>query len=1054
MIPVNRVLLCISFLMFFTVFSTGKTNAQEQMLDDFETPGGWKIIVSDGVTLNIASDKGFSGNAIRLDFNFVAGAGYAIIQKRIPISLPDNYRFTFYLRADSPVNDFEFKLLDSNDNVWWNKKVNVEFPHDWQKTVIRKRNISFAWGTDNSPLRKLDRIEFVVSAGKGGKGSIYIDNLTIEPIDKSNNNVLPVAAASSAAKNASPENAIDGNQQTVWRSSPGKCQWFLLDFKKAAEYDSIVINWDDAYAADYQVLTSNDGQNFNTVFHVRNGNGHRDYIYLGECESRYLKLIMNAGPEKYYGICSLEAIPTDASSTLNKLYERIAADAPGGHFPKYFDKKQTYWTVVGPEGNSKKALINQEGAIEIDKAGFSIEPFLFVNNHLITWADVSTAQSLENGYLPIPSVVWQHKDIELKVTAWAAGKPGAYSLFSNYRVSNPTERTVRGTFFLAIRPFQVLPPSQQLNLVGGTTKIKNINFDGDKVSVDDRSIVPLVKPDRFIAAEFADGDITEYLTSSKTPASSNISDQTGLGSAALGYNFKLEPKQYVDIVFEAPFDGASQLQQVVADERMAFARRTFDDAKILWQGKLDKIDITLPASAQQIVQTLKTNIGYILICRNGAAIQPGARTYDRSWIRDASYTSAALLRTGNFAEVREFIDWYAGYQYPNGKIPCVVDWRGADPVNEYDSTGQFIYVTAEYFRFMHDKAHLQKMFPKIIKAVEYIESLHNERKTELYLSGTPEQQACYGLVPESISHEGYSAKPMHSYWDNFYIIKGLKDAVEIANALGEKQLAGKWAKHLEESQRNLYASMRKAIANKGINYIPGCVELGDFDATSTAIGIFPCDELNRIPQPFLNNTFDKYFDHFTKRRDGKIEWKDYTPYEIRIISAFILMGDRERANDLLNYFLKDRRPLSWNHWAEVVWRDPNESKFIGDMPHTWVGSSYINAVRTMFVYEQNADTTLVIGAGIPEEWLKEKEPIAIRNFPTYYCIFSMLMQKTDNSVIVDIQTKNKVSPVKVVLKSPLAAPIKSVVADGKTITSFTPDEALIDDIPSRVVIYY
>jgi hypothetical protein len=45
-------------------------------------------------------------------------------------------------------------------------------------------------------------------------------------------------------------------------------------------------------------------------------------------------------------------------------------------------------------------------------------------------------------------------------------------------------------------------------------------------------------------------------------------------------------------------------------------------------------------------------------------------------------------------------------------------------------------------------------------------------------------------------------------------------------------------------------------------------------------------------------------------------------------------------------------------------------------------------------------------------------------------------------------------PVKVVLKSPLAEPIKSVVVDGKTITSFTPDEVLIDDIPSRVVIYY
>ena len=36
--PVNRVLLCISFLVFFTVLPTGEVNAQEQILDDFETP--------------------------------------------------------------------------------------------------------------------------------------------------------------------------------------------------------------------------------------------------------------------------------------------------------------------------------------------------------------------------------------------------------------------------------------------------------------------------------------------------------------------------------------------------------------------------------------------------------------------------------------------------------------------------------------------------------------------------------------------------------------------------------------------------------------------------------------------------------------------------------------------------------------------------------------------------------------------------------------------------------------------------------------------------------
>jgi hypothetical protein len=50
----------------------------------------------------------------------------------------------------------------------------------------------------------------------------------------------------------------------------------------------------------------------------------------------------------------------------------------------------------------------------------------------------------------------------------------------------------------------------------------------------------------------------------------------------------------------------------------------------------------------------------------------------------------------------------------------------------------------------------------VVKAVRYIQELRRERMTEVYRSGTPEQRACYGLVPESISHEGYSAKPMHS----------------------------------------------------------------------------------------------------------------------------------------------------------------------------------------------------------------------------------------------------------------------------------------------------
>jgi len=76
--------------------------------------------------------------------------------------------------------------------------------------------------------------------------------------------------------------------------------------------------------------------------------------------------------------------------------------------------------------------------------------------------------------------------------------------------------------------------------------------------------------------------------------------------------------------------------------------------------------------------------------------------------------------------------------------------------------------------------------------------------------------------------------------------------------------------------------------------------------------------------------------------------------------------------------MRDRRPEGWNHWAEVVWRDASTPNFIGDMPHTWVGSDFLRSVRSMFVYERERDNALVVGAGIPESWVRDPAGVAVK----------------------------------------------------------------------------
>jgi hypothetical protein len=374
-------------------------------------------------------------------------------------------------------------------------------------------------------------------------------------------------------------------------------------------------------------------------------------------------------------------------------------------------------------------------------------------------------------------------------------------------------------------------------------------------------------------------------------------------------------------------------------------------------------------------------------------------------------------------------------------------------VPENDSHGELIFAIMQYFLFTKDTAWLNQQFPHVLNAVRYIQSLRAERKTDVYKNGDSLQRACYGLVPESISHEGYSSKPMHSYWDDFFTLRGLKDAACIAEILGRKDLMQEFSAERDNMHECLYASMRRAMRDRRVEYIPGCVELGDFDATSTAIGVDPGDELGKIPEPALHSTFDRYYQFFCDRASGTVKWDAYTPYEMRIVGTYVALGQKPRAQELLNFFMRDRRPPAWNHWAEVVWHDPVKAAFIGDMPHTWVGSDFLRSVRNMFVYERASDTSLVLGAGIPEEWVRNPAGVSIAGIPTYYGLVGIRLSGSDNAVKGEVTGLLQLPPGKVRLVSPYDRPLRSAFVNDRPAT-VRGNELIIERLPATIQLQY
>ncbi|MEW6196822.1 MAG: discoidin domain-containing protein [Bacteroidota bacterium] len=1033
--------------------------AQPKLLDDFNSVEGWRSFSTEGVVVNVSVVDGFKGKCIKLDYNFTKGSGYFGIQSDFPIQLPDNYQFTFYVRAESPNNNFETKFLDkSGANVWWVNRRNYEFPTEWTKLNVKKRHINFAWGpTQDQTLRSIDKIEFTVASYNGGKGTVYIDELFFEELPgtgAASEDFL--VEASSTSPNSNTSFLTNNKLETIWLSDEKEKQEIIFDFKGSREYGGLIIRWDEKdFAKKFNVCTSNDKINWDKVYSVSNNNAGNSFIRLNEYESAFIKLeLVKSSKKNGYGIKEIELKKVDWSADINRFFINVASEYPRGYYPRYLNSEKSYWTVIGVNNDVKEAMMNEDGMVEVDKLNFSIEPFLYYDKKLVTWNDAQTIQSLENNYLPIPQVKWLD-DVQLTTKAFASGEANKSSvLFLSYTVKNVTKEKKSGNLFLALRPFQVNPYYQELNITGGSAKVKTIEYRSGRIKINgDKEIIPISKLDGFGSATFDEGNIVAYLSKNELPAVKNVKDNFGYASGAMKFSFSLKPQEEKTFYVAVPFykNYSNKIKsgnfQYVVDE----LNRTIK----FWDEKVSHIKFHLPSSADKIINTIKSNLAYILVNRDKAGIQPGSRSYERSWIRDGALTSSALLKNGIVKEVHDFIEWYSANQFENGKVPCVVDRRGPDPVPENDSHGEFIYLIKTYFDYTKDTTFLRSKFENVKRAFGYLEELIAQRSTDFYKNSGDSILAYYGILPESISHEGYSAKPMHSYWDSFWGMKGLKDAVKIAEILGETEEAERMTIVRDEFKKNLYNSIELATLEQKIDFIPGCVELGDFDATSTTIALYPCGEINNLPQKKLENTFDKYFEFSKDRAEGKKDWEAYTPYEMRTIGSFILMDQIKRAHYMTEYFLKDQRPSGWNHWAEVVWKDKRLPRFIGDMPHTWVGSDFVNSMRMMFVYENEYDSTIVVGAGLYQEWIDSPETIKIENLPTYYGELSYAIGKNENMYVINLYGNINLPKGGLVIKNfnGKQNPAK-VVVNGAEATDFTNDKIYVKTFPATVLVYY
>jgi hypothetical protein len=460
----------------------------------------------------------------------------------------------------------------------------------------------------------------------------------------------------------------------------------------------------------------------------------------------------------------------------------------------------------------------------------------------------------------------------------------------------------------------------------------------------------------------------------------------------------------------------------------SWAAARLAESSAFWRARLARVPISLPPAGGRIAASLRASLAWILVNREGARIQPGPRCYRRSWIRDGSLTATALAEMGFVDEARAFLRWYAPYQHADGRVPCAVDRHGVDPVAEHDSHGQLVWAIVELFRLTGDDAFLRELWPRVVGAVDAIATLRAERTGEAF-RGT----GCFGLLPESISHEGYASRPV---WDDFFALRALADAADAAAALGNPAVAERIGTVRDALRHDLHASIAGTMIRHDIDFVPGSVEA------------------ERLPRPALEPTFARYWGEFEARRRGEIHPESYTPYELRSALALLRLGHKERALAVLEWLLAGQRPAAWRQWPEIVWRDRRAPRFLGDLPHGWIASTFVRFVRRLFADERD-DGSLVVAAGVPEAWVRDEPGVRVSGLATHFGLLDLTLRAEGaHRIHAAFGPGLRRPPNGIVLASPLTRPLREVVIDGRARASEDPAHVHLEGVPAEIVLCY
>jgi hypothetical protein len=353
----------------------------------------------------------------------------------------------------------------------------------------------------------------------------------------------------------------------------------------------------------------------------------------------------------------------------------------------------------------------------------------------------------------------------------------------------------------------------------------------------------------------------------------------------------------------------------------------------------------------------------------------GAVNYPVLWLRDCALILRALDLIGRPDLARIGNDYLAPL--------CFTGGFGA----EADAPGEGIWTLISHARITGDWEWAAGVFPHIRTRVGWLLKMLSaggpvRAVTENRTTATRNTPA--GSIVCLAAENGLIHGRMDWHWPDFYIncwaVAGLRLAAEAALRLGEASLSRQWGARAEEVDAAIAAHLLPRYGNP----------------RDAIVAPHPTGALAGH-QDALRQRFEPWYRSERLNADGSRRAEPlWTYFEAAQAHNALLLGLRDEAWVTLRGLLA--RPGPWDTGAFIEgrpdgwenlpfetghdrrgWLDAQRAMG-GNMPHNWTSAEMLCLIRDVFVQEEPGG--LVLGAGVPREWMTPGARFGATKLPT------------------------------------------------------------------------